>query len=604
MCPLSDIPMPRLSPLVLSLTLSTAAFPAAALDSFRIVAPGASDDLADKLGRASLIKAARDEDRTTPQDLLAAARADYRAYVGALYSEGYYNGTVNILIDGREAADIPPLEPPAQISRIEVRVNPGQTFTFGEARVAPIAPETDLPDGFAPGEPAYSELVSDAGKAAVKGWRAVGFAKADVPQQQVTANHAARRLDVRLGVDPGPRLTFGELRISGNKRVRTERIREIAGLPTGEVFDPDELDLASERLRRAGAFRSVSLSEAEEVAPGNVLPIDAALIEEKRRRLGFGAELSSVDGATLSTYWLHRNLLGGAERLRIDGEIAQIGGDEQPDFTLSARFTRPATFQTDTDLYVLGTLAREREPNYDSDSFTFGAGLTRIVTPELTLEAGALFRTAHIDDAFGERDYTLIAFPITAEYDKRNDELNPTGGYYIDLGVQPLLGLSDTPSGAQITADARAYYGFGKDDRAVVAGRLQFGSLVGPDLNEAPPDYLFYAGGGGSVRGFPYQELGVEVDDETVGGRSFIGASAELRGGITDALGLVGFVDTAYIGANSWIDDEGSWITGAGIGVRYQTGLGPIRFDIATPVSGGDDDISPYQIYIGIGQAF
>ena len=138
----------------------------------------------------------------------------------------------------------------------------------------------------------------------------------------------------------------------------------------------------------------------------------------------------------------------------------------------------------------------------------------------------------------------------------------------------------------------------------MVAGRLQFGSLVGPDLNEAPPDYLFYAGGGGSVRGFPYQELGVEVDDETVGGRSFIGASAELRGGITDALGLVGFVDTAYIGANSWIDDKGSWITGAGIGVRYQTGLGPIRFDIATPVSGGDDDISPYQIYIGIGQAF
>ena len=86
------------------------------------------------------------------------------------------------------------------------------------------------------------------------------------------------------------------------------------------------------------------------------------------------------------------------------------------------------------------------------------------------------------------------------------------------------------------------------------------------------------------------------------GGRSFVGLSGEARIRITDAISTVLFYDIGYIGAESIYDGSGSWHSGAGIGIRYDTGIGPLRLDLAGPVSGpGADGL---QVYVGIGQAF
>ena len=114
---------------------------------------------------------------------------------------------------------------------------------------------------------------------------------------------------------------------------------------------------------------------------------------------------------------------------------------------------------------------------------------------------------------------------------------------------------------------------------------------------------LFYSGGSNTVRGQPYKTLGVDLGGGTqIGGRSFVGLSGEIRASLSTKLGAVAFVDTGYIGAESLFDGSGKWHSGAGLGLRYKTGLGPIRFDIATPV--GSTTGSGIQFYIGIGQAF
>lgn len=137
-----------------------------------------------------------------------------------------------------------------------------------------------------------------------------------------------------------------------------------------------------------------------------------------------------------------------------------------------------------------------------------------------------------------------------------------------------------------------------------LAFRGQLGSVAGPDLSEAPADYLFYSGGGGSVRGQPYQTLGVELPSgDTVGGRSFVGLSAEARVALTEKIGVVGFADAGYIGSEEFYDGSGTWHSGAGLGLRYATGIGPIRLDVAVPTSGPEVD-EDFQVYIGIGQAF
>jgi translocation and assembly module TamA len=132
---------------------------------------------------------------------------------------------------------------------------------------------------------------------------------------------------------------------------------------------------------------------------------------------------------------------------------------------------------------------------------------------------------------------------------------------------------------------------------------VQLGSVIGPDLDEVPPTLLFFSGGAGSVRGHPYESLGIPVAGGIAGGKSYAAVSAEIRGYVTEKIALVGFYDFGMVGAESYLDDSAESHAGAGIGVRYDLGgFGPLRLDIATPVSGDTDD--GIQFYIGIGQAF
>ncbi|MCZ7674773.1 MAG: hypothetical protein M5U35_01195 [Roseovarius sp.] len=318
-----------------------------------IALPADAQGLGGHLRSASLsVETAAREDATA-QDLLAAARADYARMVGALYEVGRYGGVVSIRVDGREAADMPAFAAPGRIGQIAIRVEPGPLFAFSQTRIAPLAPGTKLPEGFRPGAPAYSQVIGKATAAAGRGWREVGHAKVAIAGQRLVADHRGARLAADITLSPGPRLRFGELVIANPGNVRPERVRAIAGLPTGQVYHPDEMRKASERLRRTGAFSSVVLDEADTPGPGSTLDVVATLADARPRRFGFGAELSSLEGLTLSGFWLHRNLRGGAERLRIDGEVGGIGGDSGGiDYILSARFDRPATLTPDTGLFL------------------------------------------------------------------------------------------------------------------------------------------------------------------------------------------------------------------------------------------------------------
>jgi translocation and assembly module TamA len=465
-----------------------------------------------------------------------------------------------------------------------------------------LAPGTELPEGFAAGRSAPSAVISEAARAGVEGWRDVGHAKADVAAQQITADHRRATLDAAIRLDPGPRLRFGRLEISGNERVRTERIRQIAGLREGRVFSPEELRKAAERLRRTGAFRSVTLREAERIGPGDLLPIEALVVEERPRRFGVGAEIASDEGLRLSGFWLHRNLLGGAERLRIGGEIGGIGGDaSDEDYRVTLSYARPATFSPDTTL-TFDVLAEFRqEPEYDVTAFEVGAGLARIFSDERTGSIGIGYRQSRVEDAAGTTDFRLITFPVTYAWDRRDDRLDATEGFYLDARVTPFLGLGSTGSGARLQGDARVYRGLGEGNRVVLAARLQYGAVLGPTLAETPREYLFYSGGGGTVRGQPYQSLAVTALPGGVrsGGQQFLGLQAEARIRVSDRIGVVAFADWGAIAAEpgeTAIDHAG-----AGLGLRYDTGIGPIRLDIAGPVGGGGDGV---QLYIGIGQAF
>ncbi|WP_246176322.1 autotransporter assembly complex protein TamA [Rhodovulum strictum] len=588
--------------LVALVALALSSAPAWAAE-VRLSAPGASDGLRDALRASALSLEAAAGPDASAQDILAAARADYARLIGALYARGYYAPVIHIRLDGREAADISPLALPDRIARVEIDIDKGPAFAFSVAQIAPLAPGTELPEGFAPGKRARSTAIRDAAAAGVAGWRAAGHAKVELGDQRIIAQHPGATIDARLGLVPGPVVQFGDLVIAGRSAVRPERLRAIAGLPTGRRFDPEALERSADRLRRTGAFRSVSLAEAETLDPDGRMDITLNVTDDRPRRLGFGAELSSLEGVALSAFWLHRNLMGGAERLRFDAAISGIGGTEGggEDYRLALRLDRPAFIGPDTGFFALAAIEHLDEPDSREDTARFGIGLTRTLSKRLAGEAAILLSYSDVRDDLGRRSMTHALLPVTATRDDRDNLLNPAGGSYLGLGVMPFLALGGSAeSGARLTADARLYRSMG--ERVVLAGRLQFGSVLGAGAEGVPPALLFFSGGGGTVRGQPYQSLAVDLPGgERIGGRSFVGLSAEARVGMRRNIGLVAFADAGFVGADSWGGD-GDWHSGAGLGLRYDTGIGPIRVDIAAPVGGGTGD--GVQIYIGIGQAF
>lgn len=573
----------------------------------RLSAPQSPDKFAEKLRSASLSVTAAAQDDSTAQDLLAAAQADYARLIGVLYAEGFYGGTIAVRVDGREAADIPPLSPPEEIEQIEITVTRGAEFLFDHAEVSPLSPKTKTPETFREGELAKAALIAEATRAGIDGWRDAGHAKARIAAEDIVADHPRARLDARIALDPGPRLRFGALEIvegDSPSRVRAARIRDIAGLPTGRVFSPAKIDAAANRLRRTGAFRSVRLTEADTPNLDGTLDIAAQVSDAKRRRVGAGVELASLEGITLSGFWLHRNLLGGAERLRIDALIGGIGGESGgEDLRLGARLDRPATFTPDTGAFVLANIEDRNEPDYRERKAELGGGITHVFSDDLTAEAGLTYRYSEITDDLGKRELQHILLPLRATWDRRDDPLNPRDGLYLDVALTPFAGLDQGGSGARIYADLRDYLTLGESRRFTLAGRAQLGSVAGASIIDVPADMLFYSGGAGTVRGQSYQSLGVDLAPNiTVGGRSFLGVSGELRAMVNKNVQAVAFADAGFVGEDALGTGTGDWHGGAGLGARYFTAVGPIRIDLATPLD--SDAGTTFEIYIGIGQAF
>ncbi|WP_375175615.1 autotransporter assembly complex family protein [Pseudooceanicola sp.] len=572
--------------------------PALAVE-LRVTAP---EPLAGDLRAASLTQTVLDEGDTTPQDLVAAAQADYRRVLAVLYEQGYFDAEVHVRIDGREASRVDTLRPPGRVDVIEIAVTPGPGFTFSEARIAPLPPATVPAPGFAAGERAGTGILREAAEAGVDSWRQVGHAKAAVTGQEIVADHRARTVAARFAIAPGPRLTFARARIapeSADSKVRPERIRAIAGIPEGEVYDPEDIEKAERRLRRTGAFRSAVVSEDDAIGPGQTLGTEIAVEDAKPRRFGVGAEISTVEGLRLTGFWLHRNAFGGAERLRFDAEVAGIGGQTGGiDYALGVSLTRPAFRHPDAQLIFSAQLERADEPNHVTDFLRVGVGVERIVSERLTLNAATAFRLARSEDTFGTREFRHLLLSGAAIWDNRDSSSDPRSGTFAEVEVLPFIGFSGSASGVKTTADLRGYRSLG--DRLVVAGRVQLGSVVGSSIAATPPDFLFYSGGGGTVRGQGYQSLGVGTAPNKTGGRSFAALSTELRADLSGNFGAVAFVDYGYVAASSSFNG-GAWHGGAGIGVRYKTGIGPIRADLAVPITGSGNSVS---LYVGIGQAF
>lgn len=584
-------------------------------------ADGSDADLKSVIDGASGLVSDEQTPASGSAGLLAKARGDYRRILASLYAEGRYGGTISIKVDGREASNIPVDADIPDNAKIDISVDPGPQFLFSRTAISNIAPppadkrdkvESVEKAGFAPGQLARSGTILKAERLAVEAWRQQGYAKAKITDEDIVADHDGNTVAADIGLDPGRKAYYGPVSVVGTARMDPQFVAWMTGLKPGQEYDPDDIENARKRLGRMEVFRSMNFEEAEKIEPDGSLPITLNVQERKPRRFGFGAEFSTLDGFGVTGYWMHRNLFGRGERLRFDAKVSGVGGSQDNSFdpsnytyTLGTSFAKPGVYTPDTDFVAALDAKREVLDAYTETSISAKTGFTQIFSDELS---GALYAKASHgrfeDDFFGTREFTTGGLEGNLLYDGRNNKPDPSSGLYLEGNIQPFYEFQRGNFATRFTAEGRAYYGFGATDRVILAGRVKLGSVVGADIADLPPNQLFLAGGGGSIRGYTYRSIGVETSTgETIGGRSLVEASGEVRTRVTDSIGVVGFVDAGYVGEQSYPDFSEQMRIGTGLGLRYLTGLGPIRLDVALPLNRRSGDPS-YAFYVGIGQAF
>ncbi|MEZ5898596.1 MAG: autotransporter assembly complex family protein [Hyphomicrobiaceae bacterium] len=546
--------------------------------------------------------------------LAARARGDVSQIQAALYSEGYYAGEIDIRIAGQKLdAFDPSTAPSGSESGIEVavRVTPGPRFVFGDIVVTERSQSDSTPPvalealGFERGKPAKSGLIVAAREKLIEAWRSTGFPLARIVGEDISADHASSTVNVRIDLDPGPPAVYGWVNVSGAQSLDHHTILEQSKLRPGSSFRTSDLKQARDRIAKLPSVESVQVVEGQQLDANGGIPVSLEVVERKPRYFGATASLSTIDGAEVEAHWGHRNFFGEGEHLRVEGTISRIGSEDisQLEFDAAAIYTKPGILDVDTDLVSEFRLTREHPDAYESLDASYKIGLAHVFTPSLSGSAALSTRFSRTEDAFGQNDYMLISLPAEIDYDTRDQRLDATKGHFIFTSLTPSVDAIGGSAYVKSEIQAAAYRTLDSEGRAVLAGRIGVGSIAGASLADVPASTRFFAGGGGSVRGYGYRSLGPMVDGTVVGGLGYIGGSAEMRLRVTELFGIVPFVDAATVSEQPWPNFSSDFYVSAGVGLRYYTALGPIRLDVATPVTHRDDQPA-VAIYIGLGQAF
>jgi translocation and assembly module TamA len=554
--------------------------------------------------------------------LVQRALSDLERFTAILYENGHYAGESHILIAGVPVDD-PGVFDAAEKARrgvvlVVINVDVGPEFRFGKVRVLDAKsrrPMPDLPDieetGLVEGEVALSPAIARAERAIVGDLRSRGYPLARIDSKDVAADHVSLQLDVTLLVDTGPKASFGRFGVSGTEGLDPEFVASRVDIEEGEAYSPERLDKLRKRLAGYPIIGGIRLREAERLDASGRLPVNVEISERKPRYFGFGTKYSSTEGTAVNAYWGHRNLFGGAETLRIDGQVSWFGGepDAVPDadpfgYSLKASFGKPGIFTVDDDLVAEAAVLREVTDAYVRDAVTLVAGVRRRFNDYLSVQAGVDFEQAFVEDTFGKRDDFVAGIPIDITYDTTDSLLDPTRGMRSSTRIEPFAFLGEAGAGpVLVKGSLAAYQAIDSHDRFILAGRVAGGSLIGADITDVPPARRFYAGGGGSIRGYDYQSVSPRNDNgDLIGGLSYFEASAELRVKITNTIGVVPFFDMGAAFEDEVPDFSGLHYA-AGLGLRYYTSIGPVRLDAAIPLNPRDDDTG-YGIYVSIGQAF
>jgi translocation and assembly module TamA len=561
-----------------------------------------------------LIETAIGDSHTAPTTRFEARRRARQAgedAIAVLRSEGYY--AYDVRPDVVDPDDEDSGQPPEAV----VRIDTGPRFRIADPALR-WSNDPPLADVQTAAEQAMALRIGATARAAtilaaegriIAALQARGYADAAPGQREVVVDHADDKVRPTYVIDAGMLVKLDGVKLTNAGRSNAGFIAGLAPWKTGEVYKPDDIAELERRLLDTGVYDSVTVTLApkDQLTAEGMRLVLVGLTDRPPHTLEIGAGYSTSEGVGFDARWIRYNILGRADTNTITLKLAQI---EQ---RLEYRLALPHWRRPQQTLTLVGSLYNEQTNAYDQTGVGASIDLTRrykrtsFLTVGAALDAGQVTNKQTIGSVVIKGvPQNLVTGSLLAAFalDRSSDPLDPRRGWRIEGRTEPTVTVGDIQQVYLRSQVQGSYYlPLDRTEHNIIATRLELGTIWGGTINNIPASRRFYSGGGGSVRGYGYQAIGPRLPDNSpIGGRSLFEASVEYRRDITERWGAVAFLDVGAVGADGFPSGK-DFGAGAGVGIRYNLGFGPIRADIAVPLDKRKGD-APFQIYISIGQSF
>ncbi|TKI08572.1 autotransporter assembly complex protein TamA [Martelella alba] len=418
-----------------------------------------------------------------------------------------------------------------------------------------------------------------------------GYFDARFLKRQLAVSPSRHQAFWNVDFDSGPRYRFGEIHFQGSQ-IRPDLLANIPSIKPGDPYDATDLAELNRQLSATNWFNSVVVSP--DFASGKVsktLPLDVVVTPRSRNIIETGGGFASDIGPRVRTTW-------NRPWLNASGHSLQTGVSlSAPEQDLDLSYKIPV-YRSPLEQYYLvqGGFKRQNLNDTNADSTTlnvarfwnFSSGWQRSVNLRWSLDH---FTQGTVTDT------TMLIYPgFTVNRTRQRGGTMPTWGdsqrYSVDV--------SSTAWGSDVNfyiLQAQNVWVRTLARRHRFVARYNLGWIETSDFERVPPSLRFFAGGDRSIRGYRFQSISPRDDDGKLTGASKLATgSLEYQYNVTGRWWGAAFVDTGQA-----VNDirHTHLKTGAGVGVRWQSPVGPIKLDVAAPV--GDPDTHGLQFYIGLG---
>lgn len=538
--------------------------------------------------------------------------------------------------------------------RLQVTVREGEPIRVGAVRFEGF--DTALSDrrretlahrvGIEPGAVRDRTRV-DAARAGALAWlneQGYPYAKVDTREEP---GESARMVTLVVQATPGQRAVFGPIEIRGNASVGDEVILRQLAFKPGEPYRASRVRASQSKLSSLELFRFAYVEpRGQETQPAQT-PMRITVAEDKHRQFTAAAGYGTEEKARVRAEWRHVNFFGGARTAGIESKWSSLDRGVRLNFNEPWFFTRRLSFSAQAQtwneqepVYRVTTYGgragvawrRERRDPLSRRGATTSVGLSYIneftdyrVSEEALADPTVRNRliALGLDPETGAASGTLVSLRLQADHDTTSSRLDPQRGYAVSAAVEQAGSfLPGAFTYTEVSGEVRGYLSTRRPSGGVPAARrgivfaqrLRASTIDAPAPTDASVPFFkrYFLGGSTSLRGWGRYEVSPLTESgQPIGGLTLVEASTEVRLPIGDKLSVVGFVDVGGVGSRPWRLEREGLRADVGPGVRYDTPIGPVRFDlgyqlnpIANLLVDGEPEARRWRAHISIGQAF